>query len=395
METGPGLGTLTVSMGASLVLCRGLPLHGGIPRMKILALVTEPLDGLGGIAQYNRDFLTALSRQSGCEEIVMLPRHPAKKPTAVEKLVERRNRFGKLGYVLNVVRVLLQGGRFDLVYCGHINLMPLGVLARWWLKAPLILQIYGVDAFGPTGSPIVNRLATRADLCLAISRETRRRFLTWSNAAQGRCQVLPVTFSDGQFSPGPRSQTLLERYGLQNARVVMTLGRLAATERYKGVDEVLEALPDLVKEVPDVAYLIVGEGSDRPRLEAKAASLGVANRTVFAGRIDEAEKAEHYRLADVYAMPSRGEGFGIVFLEAMASGCFVIGSRLDGGRDALADGALGHLVDPANRQDLVRAIVAGFQTGAPRSKPDRFRRDLFETQINDLVARFARVEVMP
>jgi glycosyltransferase involved in cell wall biosynthesis len=82
----------------------------------------------------------------------------------------------------------------------------------------------------------------------------------------------------------------------------------------------------------------------------------VADRVVFAGRVDEEEKADHYRLADVFVMPGRGEGFGIVYLEALACGIPVVGSVLDGSRDALLDGRLGVLVDPDDRADLVRGI---------------------------------------
>ena len=116
-------------------------------------------------------------------------------------------------------------------------------------------------------------------------------------------------------------------------------------------------LPDLVAALPDVAYLVVGDGSDRERLEEKARALGVADRVVFTGNVPEAEKADHYRLADVYVMPSQGEGFGFVLLEAMACGIPVIASTLDGGREAVRDGQLGMLVDPADRDELKRAIL--------------------------------------
>jgi len=92
----------------------------------------------------------------------------------------------------------------------------------------------------------------------------------------------------------------------------MTFGRLAGLDRQKGFDEVLEVLTELLKSHPDLVYLIVGDGPDRQRLQAKAQALGVSAAVVFAGRIAEDEKVDHYRLADLYVMPSRGEGFGIV-----------------------------------------------------------------------------------
>src|SRR5207302_9125288 len=107
---------------------------------------------------------------------------------------------------------------------------------------------------------------------------------------------------------------------------------------------------------PDLVYLLAGDGSDMPRLRQKVASLGLAQHVRFAGMIGEAEKADHYRLADAFVMPSRGEGFGFVLLEAMACGIPVVASVLDGGREAIRYGQLGILVDPTNRSDVMRGI---------------------------------------
>ena len=169
--------------------------------------------------------------------------------------------------------------------------------------------------------------------------------------------MLPNAIHAEWYGPGGKSSALLERYRLTGRTVLMTLGRLVSAERYKGFDEALELLPELARALPDVAYLVVGDGSDRERLEDKARVLGVADRVVFTGNIPESEKADHYRLADVYVMPSQGEGFGFVLLEAMACGIPVIASTLDGGREAVRDGQLGILVDPADRAQLKRAIL--------------------------------------
>jgi glycosyltransferase involved in cell wall biosynthesis len=162
--------------------------------------------------------------------------------------------------------------------------------------------------------------------------------------------------------------------------VLITLGRLASQERQKGFDEMIEILPELARKIPGLSYMIVGDGDDRPRLVQKASDLGLrvvdcapgikveggaeagsAGRNpqpqvIFTGYVAEAEKADHYRAADLYVMPSRGEGFGIVYLEALACGLPVIGSKVDGSREALRDGLLGTLVDPADRQELKDAI---------------------------------------
>src|SRR5262249_52354555 len=148
-----------------------------------------------------------------------------------------------------------------------------------------------------------------------------------------------------KFSTGPKPDNLVTHYGLSGYRVILTLARLAASERYKGIDEVLNLMPALVEEIPNLVYVIAGDGDDRPRLEAKVRKLGMNGRVVFTGYIPEEEKAAHFRLADAFVMPGRGEGFGIVYLEALACGIPVVASKLDAGREAVLDGQLGLIVN--------------------------------------------------
>jgi glycosyltransferase involved in cell wall biosynthesis len=144
----------------------------------------------------------------------------------------------------------------------------------------------------------------------------------------------------------------------------MTMGRLAPEEQYKGFDEIIELLPALALDVPNLSYLIVGSGLDRARLEGKASSLGVGDRVVFAGFVPEEEKADHFRLADAFVMPGRGEGFGIVCLEAMACGVPVVASKADGSREAVLNGRLGIVVDPEDPGEIRSGIHAALSRPA-------------------------------
>jgi hypothetical protein len=146
--------------------------------------------------------------------------------------------------------------------------------------------------------------------------------------------ILPNCVDLGRFQPQERDLVLISRYGLKSAIGMLTVARLATEERYKGIDEVIDIVPRLVRQLPDLRYLIVGDGSDRARLEAKVRSRGLSDLIIFAGRIPEAEKVAHYNLADVYVMPSHGEGFGIALIKAAACGLPVVGSSVDGSREA-------------------------------------------------------------
>ena len=127
------------------------------------------------------------------------------------------------------------------------------------------------------------------------------------------------------------------------------------------------------------------------RLQRKAIDCGVGNRVRFTGLFAEEEKADIYNLADVYAMPSRGEGFGFVLLEAMASGVPVIASKHDGGREAVLDGKLGALVDPSNPAEIRAAISDALQLGE-RRVPDgleHFGFDRFTERVHAIVREMA------
>jgi glycosyltransferase involved in cell wall biosynthesis len=235
--------------------------------------------------------------------------------------------------------------------------LPLAYLAKWKTGAPLAVLIYGIDAWEPPRSALAGRIAAKVDAVISISDLTTRRFLGWVGVDEAKVFLLPNAVEQQLYGVGEKNPDLLQRYGLTGKTVLLTLTRLWDTDKYKGIDEVMELLPALAERIPEIAYLVVGEGSDRPRLEAKARSLGIGDRVVFAGFIPESEKTEHYRLADAYVMPGWGEGFGFVYLEALACGIPALGSKLDGSREALRDGDLGILVDPHNREELWQGLL--------------------------------------
>ncbi|MEP0548306.1 MAG: glycosyltransferase family 4 protein [Rhodothermales bacterium] len=355
--------------------------------MRLLTLVTDAFGGRGGIAKFNRDLLAALCSHPATTEVVALPRVM---PEPVTRLMPGGLTYhheaagGKVGYVRAVGRTLLRGGHFDGVVCGHVYLLPLAVLAALWKRVPLLLVIHGIEAWGPTQQGVALRLTRRAfrrlDAFIAVSDVSKRRFAAWTGVDERKGFVVPNCIDASGFGPGSKRPDLLARYGLAGKRVLLTLGRMDPAERYKGFDETLEAVAALAPAHPDLAYLVCGDGGDRPRLERKAVELGVGDRVVFAGYIPEEEKADHYRLADAFVMPGRGEGFGIVYLEALACGVPVVASSHDASREAVRDGALGEVVDPDDAASVRRGILRALATehdGAPEGLAyfsfDRFR----------------------
>lgn len=346
--------------------------------MKILLLCTDAYGGHGGIALYNRDLAEALAAREEVEEVLVVPRvmrsEPGKIPNKVTFFADAAK--GPAHYL----RALAKVRNPDLAVCGHVNLLPVACA----LSAHPLLFVYGIEAWKPLRSPVSRRLLHRCRAVVSISDITLRRLLTWSGY-QGPTHLLPNAIHAEQYGIREKRRDLVERYGLQGKRVLLTVGRLAAGERYKGFDEVIEVLRGLPE---DVVYMIAGGGNDFPRLQQKAVDCGVGRRVVFTGLFPEEDKRDLYALADVYVMPSRGEGFGYVFLEALASGVPVIGSRLDGGREALLDGELGLLVDPASPAEIERAIREVLERGSRRipGRLEHFSFARFEERLGAILS---------
>ena len=354
----------------------------------ILALVTDAYGGRGGIAQYNRDFLTALA--SAEAKVVVLPRHAPDAERPPNGVEQRPARFGRFAYSWSAIAEALRM-KPDIVFCGHVFMAPLAWLAAKLARARLVIQTHGIDAW-PRPSKFVRVACEQAAMILSVSRYTRARVLDWAAMPPERVVVIPDTVSD-RFTPG-NGAALRREWNLEGRKVLLTVGRMAASERYKGHDRVIKALPDLIAAGIDIMYVIAGEGDDRPRLEQLAREVGVSDRVRFVGAVPLDTLIEAYRMADVFVMPSTGEGFGIAFLEAMACGTPALGLDVAGARDALCDGELGNAVDEQEfTSTLARTIVnVGPDPQALASAvPQRFGRERFANAVRLAMLRLQEV----
>jgi phosphatidylinositol alpha-1,6-mannosyltransferase len=151
------------------------------------------------------------------------------------------------------------------------------------------------------------------------------------------------------FYPAPAPTWLKDKYQIGNGPVLLTVGRLV---KKKGHDTILNSLPQVVKEFPSLRYLIVGDGPERSRLEQLTTSLGLSETAVFVGNVPHAQLGDYYRAADIFCMINQMdetgdvETFGMVFLEANATGKPVIGGRSGGTTQSILDGETGFLSEP-------------------------------------------------
>lgn len=262
--------------------------------------------------------------------------------------------------VLNAL-ALTQARAFrpDAILCGHIVAAPAAALAGRFTSAPVVAYLYADE--GPA-QPSLARLAFRsARTTIAVSRYGRD-LAVGLGAPSRRVAVI---------EPGV-DPPALPRAARSTEPLIVTVARL--TDRYKGHDVILEALPIIRERVAGARWVVIGDGPLRPELEARAAQLGLADAVHFAGTVDDAQRDAWLDRAHVFVMPSRlppggagGEGFGIVYLEAAAHGLPVVAGAVAGALDAVLDGETGLLVAPQRPQAVAEA-VAGLLLDSERAR---------------------------
>ena len=254
--------------------------------------------------------------------------------------------------------------RPDFIITSHVNFAPVAHWLQKSVRVPYAAVGHGVEVWEIRSQP-VSRALRAANVLLAVSGFTRRRMAAALRIDEEKISILPNTFDPEQFYPQPKPHYLLKRYGLKpNQPIILTIARLASAERYKGYDQILRALPVLRSQYPNVCYVLGGRGPDKPRVEKLIRDVGVSDNVTLAGHVADYELRSHYNLCDVFAMPSKGEGFGIVFLEALACAKPVLAGNKDGSVDAVLKGELGALVDP----DSVSEIATELQNIINRSQ---------------------------
>ena len=343
-------------------------------------------DFKGGIQTYSGFLLQALQQLDPGLQLDAFLMHDR-----AQQQSDYRSRFHFTGHVPSRLRApafaanVLTAGighRPDLVITTHLNF----TVAAYWLKqlagVPYWAVAHGFEAWD-VERPALRRAIAHADRILAVSSYTRNRLLKEQHLDPERVSLLPNTFDAKRFYVAAKPDHLLKRYHLSpDQPIILTVNRLAAGEAYHPYDRVLAALPQIRQTIPNVHYLIVGKGDDRPRLEQLIADQQLQHCVTLAGFVADDELAAYYNLCDVFAMPSKLEGFGIVFLEAMASGKPVLGSSRDGSVDALVQGHLGALVDPDDTAAIASTltqILQGNYSNPLMYQPEPLRQAAIET----------------
>jgi glycosyltransferase involved in cell wall biosynthesis len=269
----------------------------------------------------------------------------------------------------------------NLIISSHINFGILAYYLNYIFGIPYWIVVHGVDVWNISNPNLIKALLN-ADRIISVSNYTKERLLKEQNIDPIKISILPNTFDHNQFCIAEKSQYLIDRYGLtRDQPIILTVSRLSRCDGYKGYDQILQILPLIRKEIPNIHYLLVGKGDDQARIIQLINELNLQDCVTLTGFVSDHEICDHYNLCDVFAMPSQGEGFGIVYLEALACGKPVLGGNQDGAIDALCHGELGALVDPNDKYEIARTLIAILEGDYPNSliyQPEALRERVIE-----------------
>jgi len=311
----------------------------------------------GGIARIMRLYLKALceiAEPAGRVDAVVLNDRPAFEPRLGRYANSRLGELvscnrGKLNFIRQTLR-LARGS--DLIICGHLHQLAIAWFATGinrGLKYRLVA--HGIEVWRPY-TLLEQRALRGADRILCVSEFTRRQLLRFCPGLRPERLVVVANTLDPHFAPELNDQVSQAPFAIPR---ILTVGRLTRADTYKGFDMLVEAMPLVRREYPTARLRIVGTGDDQPRLAALAGRLGVAGSVDFLGPIDDEALRAEYAACDLFALPSRKEGFGLVYLEAMTYGKPCIGARAGGVPEVIND-AVGRLVEYGNLADLAGAI---------------------------------------
>lgn len=250
------------------------------------------------------------------------------------------------------LRQLIAEKHIQALHCGRC--LPEGFLAyllHRWTRIPYLVYVHGEDVTTAAASRelswMVRRVFRRAKCVIANSRSTRRILLDVWQLPEERVALLYPGVDTTRFVPAPRDAAFRRELGWDERPVILTVGRL---QRRKGQDQLIRALAEVKKRIPDVLYAVIGDGDERQRLEELIAANGVRDHVQMLGEIEDARLIRCYQQCDLFALPNRREGvdiegFGMVLVEAQACGKAVLAGDSGGTAETMRVPQTGRIVN--------------------------------------------------
>lgn len=330
-----------------------------MPNASFLLLFTEVSDR-GGLQLYAKHFINALlSSVNGAQVTVLLLNNtmpPEVKPGYSVKFIccgPVDFRWRKLKFISYALWQILSQ-RPDLIICNHIAISQMCVVIKALFKIEYDVVINGVEILSGINGFLRNEGLKRSRRIISLSEYLGTKANEQIKGIGSKVVVVHPPIDERSFYPMARSAELSAKYALDGSNVLLTAARV---DSRKGFEVVIRALRKVLDKFANTKYLIVGQGDYTPELEALAKRLGVEEQVIFVGFVPHEQLVNYYNLCDVFIMPSKKEGFGMVFLEALACGRPVIAGNQEGPVEALQNGKLGILVDPNNEEEIEHAII--------------------------------------
>jgi len=313
----------------------------------------------GGIEQFNKNVIASFNQLKIKSDIISVY-----DKVSCDKYTDPFNFKGFGGSKLKfLLSIFLIATKYEVFIIGHINLaLPVFIIKLLNPNATVILMAHGVEVWHEQKS-FANWLLKKANYIFAVSRYTQLKLLENNpEIEKGKIKILPNSVDPYFNYPVQfiKPDYLLKRYNLnENDKVLVTIARLSFEEQYKGYDIVLDSIRKIIDQGCLVKYLIVGKADhlEFERVNNLIIENQLSDHVILTGFISSNELIDHYLLADIFVLPSTGEGFGIVLIEALACGLKVIAGNKDGSVDALLNGKLGTLIDPTNLVELKDSII--------------------------------------
>jgi glycosyltransferase involved in cell wall biosynthesis len=256
-----------------------------------------------------------------------------------------------------------------------------------------VVMTHGIEVWEPL--PLFRRRAlAKASAVLGPSSDTTEKVIDVQGVAKEKVHKLPWPVSPSFLRLADAPTRLITPPDFPASPVVLTVGRWVAAERYKGLDDLIHAIVRIRAEIPNLNLVVVGSGDDLPRLRKLVTDSRVADSVHFLENLSREELAACYSQADVFALPSSGEGFGLVFLEAMAFSKPVIAAASAGAKDVVEDDVNGLLVPPGDPEKLSRALLRVFSDASLRERlgrrggemvRNRYRFEVFQTKLMSII----------
>jgi len=339
-------------------------------------IVTPGISGADGIAAVSREVLTGVLGvlPSDAVEVWSLTEKP---PELGHLDVRSRGAGGNRWRFVAWGLAAAIEARHDLVIALHLHLAPV-LLPLTRRGTALAVFLHGIEAWRPLRGAR-SAAIRRAAVLVANSDYTAMRFR--NSNPEHAARAVHVCHLGVPADALAESSASAVPWAGRAGHYALIVGRMAADERYKGHDLLLDIWPDVVRAVPDALLCVVGDGTDRQRLERHARDRGLDGQVKFLGRVGDDVLAALYRDCAFYVMPSRGEGFGLVFVEAMRAGKPCI-AGVGAASEIIEHGLTGLLVDPRSSTEVLAAIVRLFQEPETRHAMGRAAEARFHAQFS-------------